>query len=275
MARAGSSRTPLRRLSSLAAIGWLAVATLSALLAPVLAPAGPVTADTDRLLLPPGPGGVLGTDWLGRDLLGRILWGGRWTLGMAASALVIAVGLGLPVGLAAGATGGRTEAALMRVVGALLAFPGLLLAMAVVAILGPGLTPVALAVGLAAAPAYAHVARTAAADVRTQPYIEVAQSLGASRYHILARHVLPNASGPLLAFAASQLGWVLINGAALRFLGLGAPLGTPDWGAMIGEGRLYLEQAPWASGFPGLVLTATVLAANVLSDRVREAVSPR
>ena len=87
--------------------------------------------------------------------------------------------------------------------------------------------------------------------------------------------VLPNAAGPLLAFAASQLGWVLINGAALRFLGLGAPLGTPDWGAMIQEGRLYLEQAPWVSGFPGLVLTATVLAANVLSDRVREAVNPR
>jgi ABC-type dipeptide/oligopeptide/nickel transport system permease subunit len=260
----------LRRPGTIAAIAWLVAVILGAALAPLVA-----TADTDRLLLPPGPGGLLGTDWLGRDLLQRLLWGSRWTLATAAAALLVAVGLGLPVGLTAGAAGGRIEAVLMSIVEALLAFPGLLLAMAVVAILGPGLVSVALAVGLAASPAYAHVARAAAADVRTQAYVEVAESLGGSRLHILLRHILPNAAGSLLAFGASQLGWVLLNGAALHFLGLGAPLGTPDWGAMIAEGRLYLEDALWVSGFPGLALTATVLAANVLADRIRDALAPR
>jgi peptide/nickel transport system permease protein len=265
----------LRRPSTLAAVGWLLAVILGALLAPLVAPLGAITANTDRPLLPPGPGGLLGTDWLGRDLLQRMLLGSSWTLATAAVALAVAIGLGLPLGLTAGAFGGRIEAVLMRLVEALLAFPSLLLAMAIVAILGPGLLSVALAVGMAAAPAYAHVARAAAADVRTQPYVEVAESLGAGRWHVLAQHVLPNAAGSLLAFAASQLGWVLINGAALHFLGLGAPLGAPDWGAMIAEGRLYLEDAPWVSGFPGLALTTTVLAANVLADRAREALTPR
>ncbi|TET53790.1 MAG: ABC transporter permease [Anaerolineales bacterium] len=265
----------LRKPGPLAASAWLLAALLGAAFAPLVAPEGPIVADTDRLLLPPGPGGLLGTDWLGRDLFGRLLWGGHWTLATAGVALLTAVGLGLPVGLAAGTLGGRVEALLTRLVEATLAFPALLLAMAVLAILGPGMGSVSLAVGLAAAPAYASVARAAAADVRARPYVEAAESLGGGRWHILRRHILPNAAGPLLAFGASQLGWVLLNGAALHFLGLGAPLGTPDWGAMIAEGRLYLEDAPWVGAFPGLALTTTVLAANLLADKVREALTPR
>jgi peptide/nickel transport system permease protein len=243
-------------------------------LAPLLAPAGPLAADTDRALLQPGPGGILGTDLLGRDVLTRLIWGGRWTLGMGLVALIITVGLGLPTGLVAGLFGRRTEAVLMRLVDALLAFPSLLLAMAVLAVLGPGMNSVAVAVGLAAAPAYARVARSAALDVREQPYIEAARALGSSEWRILVRHVLPNAAGPLMAFAATQLGWVLLNGAALNFLGLGAPPGTPEWGAMLKEGRLYLRDAPWVSAFPGLALTLTVLAANLAGDGLQEALRP-
>jgi ABC-type dipeptide/oligopeptide/nickel transport system permease subunit len=244
-------------------------------MAPLLAPAGPLVADTTRVLLPPGPGGPLGTDPLGRDVLARLLWGARWTLGMGLTALAVSVGLGLPTGMIAGVFGGRVEAVLMRLVDALLAFPSFLLAMALVALLGPGMGSVALAVGLAAAPAYARVARSAALEMRTQPYVDAARAIGGHEWRILVRHVLPNAAAPLVAFAAVQLGWVLLNGAALNFLGLGAPPGAPEWGAMLADGRGYLRDGPWASTFPGLALTLTVLAANLVGDGLQEALRPK
>jgi peptide/nickel transport system permease protein len=273
---AAPARRPLlRQPVALAALAWLVLAVLGAGLAPLLAPAGPQVADPVRALLPPGPGGMLGADFLGRDVLARLLWGGRWTLEMGALALAVAVGLGLPVGLTAGSLGGRTDAALMRLVDALLAFPGLLLAMATVAILGAGLASVAVAVGLAAAPPYARLTRSVAVEVRGQPYVEAARTIGCSAWRIALRYILPNAASSLVAFAATQLGWVLLNGAALNFLGLGAPPGTPEWGAMLAAGRGYLRDAPWASVFPGLALTLTVLAANLVGDGLQEAMRPQ
>jgi len=267
-------RSLVRQPAALAALGWLALAGLGAAMALSLAPAGPLVADTARALLPPGLGRPLGTDLFGRDVLARLLWGGRWTLGMGLVALAVTVGLGLPTGLVAGTFGGWIDPVLMRLVDALLAFPGLLLAMAVVALLGPGMGSVAVAVGLAAAPAYARVARSAALEVRAQPYVEAARAVGCSEWRILVRHVLPNAAAPLVAFAATQLGWVLLNGAALNFLGLGARPGTPEWGATLAEGRGYLRDAPWVSVFPGLALTLTVLAANLVGDGLQEALRP-
>jgi ABC-type dipeptide/oligopeptide/nickel transport system permease subunit len=263
-------RSFLRRPVALAALAWLTLVALGAGLAPLLAPKGPLAAETTRSLLPPGPGNPLGTDLFGRNVLARLLWGGRWTLGMGLLGLVVAIGSGLPAGLAAGYFGGLIESVIMRLVDALLAFPGLLLAMAVVAALGPGLGSVSLAVGLSAAPAYARVARSATFEVRAQPYVEAARALGGSGWRTIARHILPNTIAPLLAFAATQLGWILLNGAALNFLGLGAPLGTPEWGAMLNEGRGYLRDAPWVSTFPGLALTLTILAANLLGDSLQE-----
>lgn len=268
-------RPLLRQPVTLAALAWLALVGLGAAMAPLLAPAGPLVADTTRALLPPGVGGPLGTDPLGRDVLARLLWGARWTLGMGLTALAVSVGLGLPTGMIAGVFGGRVEAVLMRLVDALLAFPGFLLAMALVALLGPGMGSVALAVGMAAAPAYARVARSAALEVRTQPYVDAARAVGNNEWRILVRHVLPNAAAPLVAFAAVQLGWVLLNGAALNFLGLGAPPGAPEWGAMLAEGRGYLRDGPWASTFPGLALTLTVLAANLVGDGLQETLRPK
>jgi len=268
-------RPLLQQPVALVALAWLALVGLGAAMAPSLAPAGPLAADTTHGLLPPGPSEALGTDLLGRDVLARLLWGGRWTLGMGLLALAVTVGLGLPTGMVAGTFGGRTEAVLMRLVDALLAFPGLLLAMAVVALMGPGVGSVAVAVGLAAAPAYARVARSAALEVRAQPYVDAARAIGGSEWHILVRHVLPNAAAPLVAFAATQLGWVLLNGAALNFLGLGGPPGIPEWGAMLAEGRGYLRDAPWVSTFPGLALTLTVLAANLVGDGLQETLRPR
>jgi len=268
-------RSLLRQPVALAALAWLALVGLGASLAPLLATSGPLDAEPVRSLLPPGPGGVLGTDLLGRDILMRLLWGGRWTLGMGLLALAVAVGLGLPVGLAAGNLGSQADAALMRLVDALLAFPALLLAIAAVAVLGMGLASAAVAVGLAAAPPYARVTRSVAMEVRGQPYIEAARAVGCGPWRIALRHVLPNAIPSLIAFAATQLGWVLINGAALNFLGLGAPPGTPEWGAMLAEGRAYLRDAPWIGVFPGLALTLTVLAANLVGDGLQEALQSR
>ncbi len=268
--QAVSPRRPLRRQPlALFSFLWLASITLAAALAPYLAPAGPLATDPARALFPPGPGRWLGTDSLGRDVLARLLWGSRWTLRMGAEALALAVGLGLPLGLAAGGSGGLRDVVLMRLVDAWLSFPGLLLAMAVVAILGPGPSSVAVAVGLAAAAPYARVARATAREIRAQPYIEAARAVGASPWRIIVRHILPNAAPALVAFAATQLGWVLLNGAALNFLGLGVPPGTPEWGAMLAEGRAYLRDAPWAAVAPGIALTLTVLAANVLGDRIQ------
>ena len=268
-------RALLHQPVALLAIGWLALAGLGALLAPLLAPAGPLSAATEQSLSPPSLSNPLGTDLLGRDILVRLVWGGRWTLGMAVLAMAITVGLGLPTGLVAGYLGGRVDSVIMRIVDALLAFPGLLLAMAVVAILGTGMGSVAVAVGLATAPAYARVARSAAMDVRSQPYVEADRALGSGRARTLIRHILPNTAAPLIAFAATQLGWVLLNSAALNFLGLGAPPGAPEWGSMLEAGRGYLRDAPWVSGFPGLTLTLTVLAANVLGDGLQRALQPR
>jgi len=271
---APAHRPLLRQPMTLLALAWLGLVALGVLLAPRLAPAGPSIVDPAHVLLPPGQGNPLGTDFLGRDILARLLWGGRWTLRMGALALMAAVGLGLPVGLAAGSLGGRTDAVLMRLVDALLAFPGLLLALAAVAILGTGLTAVAMAVGLAAAPPYARVVRSIALEVRGQPYVEAARAVGCSPWRIAVRHILPNALPALIAFAATQLGWILLNGAALNFLGLGVPPGTPEWGLMLADGRGYLRDAPWASVFPGLALTLTVLAANLAGDGLQEALQP-
>jgi ABC-type dipeptide/oligopeptide/nickel transport system permease subunit len=185
---------------------------------------------------------------------------------MGAGALALAVTLGLPAGLAAGALGGWPDQALMRLADGLLAFPSLLLAMAVLAVLGVGLWSVTVAVGLAAAPAFARIARSITRDVRVQPYIEAAHAIGARRLRVAVRHMLPNAAPALVAFAGAQLGWILLTAAALSFLGLGAAPGTPEWGMMLADGRGILRDAPWASLFPGLALTLTVLAANLLAD---------
>ena len=267
---ASTRRSLLRQPVTLAALAWLALAGMAAVLAPVLAPGDPMATDTTHGRLPPGPGGLLGTDVMGRDMLTRILWGSRRTLGMGMVALALAVGLGLPAGLVAGTLGGWIDTVLMRLVDAFLAFPSLLLAMTVITLLGPGTGSVAVAVGLAAALGYARVARSAAMEVRTQPFVAATRAIGSSEWRVLVRHILPNATAPLFAFAATQLGWVLLNGAALNFLGLGASPGTPEWGAMLAEGRGYLRETPWMSTFPGLALTLTVLAANLVGDGLQE-----
>lgn len=264
-------RRPLRSQPlTLAALSWLGLTLIATALAPVVAPAGPLAVIPGAALEPPQPEYPLGTDGLGRDVLSRLLWGGRETLLIGGLGLSIAVGLGLTAGALAAQVGGWVEAGVMRLADALLSIPGLLLALTVTTLLAPGPTSIAIAVGVAAAPAYARIARSAILDVLAQPYIEAARAVGCSPWRITVRHVLPNAASPLIAFAATQLGWILLNGAALTFLGLGAPPGSPEWGAMLAEGRDYLRDGPWISTSPGLALTLTVLSANLIGDGLQE-----
>jgi len=270
------ARRPLwRQPITLVALAWLALIGAGAVLAPLLSTIDPMAVDTAQDLLSPRPGHLLGTDDLGRDMMTRLLWGARQTLGMGVMALSVAVGLGLPTGLAAGVFGGRVDAALMRLVDAMLAFPGLLLAMVVVALLGRGVGPIAIAVGLSSAPAYARLTRSVTVEVKEQLYVEAARSVGCTTWRIAVRHVLPNAAPSLIAYAATRLGRVLLHGAAFNFLGLGVRPGTPEWGVMLAAGQRYLREAPWISTFPGLALSLTVLAATLLGNGLQEAMRPR
>lgn len=267
-------RSILQQPVTLIALAWLALVGIGIILAPLLFPSGPMVIDTSNKLLPPGASHLLGTDSLGRDVLTRLLWGGRQTLGMGLMALSITIGLGLPAGLIGGAFGGQTEAVLMRLVDALLAFPGLLLAMVVVSLLGRGTGPISIAVGLAAVPAYARMAYSIAKEVQTQPYVEAAQSVGCTPWRILFRHILPNAAPSLITYAATRLGRILLHGAAFNFLGLGVRPGAPEWGMLLAGGQRYLRDAPWISTCPGLALTLTVLAANLVGDGLQETLRP-
>jgi len=246
-------------------LGILAAIALITLLAPALAPHDPRSADSPALL-PPSEGHPFGTDTLGRDVFSRALCGGRQTLGIALLGTGIAVLPGLVAGMLAGFFGGWADRLLMTVMDVLLAFPNLLLALTLIALTGSGPAQVALAVGLAGLPAYARVARAAVIAARSQPYIEAARAIGARPLRVLLRHTLPNAREPLLSFAAVSFSWAVINGAGLVFLGFGGDPSTPDWGAMLNEGRAAFRTAPWIALLPGALITLTVYAVHRLAD---------
>jgi peptide/nickel transport system permease protein len=247
-------------------IGILIAIALLTLLAPVLALHDPRDALAGAALQPPSVTYPLGTDALGRDVYSRTLWGGRQTLSMALLATAITILPGMPVGIIAGYYGGGLDRLLMAAMDMLLAFPSLLLALALIALIGPGPAQVALAVGIAGLPAYARVARAAVLQVRSQLYVEAARAVGARSSHVLVFHVLPNILETLLSFAAVSLSWSLLNGAALAFLGFSGDPSAPDWGTMLSQGRDAFRVAPWIAIPPGIAITLTVFAVNRLAD---------
>jgi peptide/nickel transport system permease protein len=253
----------------------LAVAVLCALLAPWLAPYPPNEISLGQQLQPPSRAHLLGTDFYGRDLLSRLLYGARVTLGIAALAVGIALAAGMVVGLLAGWSRGWLGQGWVALIDLLLAFPALLLALLVVALLGAGLSALAIAVGIAGIPAYARVVRSIGLSVRSASYVDAAQSMGASTGHILLRHLWPNAIEPAIALATADVGRVILYVAALGFLGLGAAPPQAEWGLMLYEGRGYLATAPWTSMAPGLALALTVVAVTLLGDAVTDALGNR
>jgi peptide/nickel transport system permease protein len=269
-------RKPLNRnLTALAAMAFLVVVSALALLAPVVAPAHPMQVDTADQLAPPSRAHLLGTDLLGRDVLSRLLYGGQLTLGAGLLAAAVAALPGLMLGLIAGYSNGWIDSLITRTMDVLLAIPYLLLALAIVALMGQRLESVALGIGLAGIPGTVRVVRAAAVSVRRRPFISAARSVGCTETQILLRHILPNVTGTALVIATLQVGWAILNASALTFLGVGAPPGAPEWGAMLNEGRLYLREAPWVAVASGSLLTLTVLAVNLVGDGLRDAIDPR
>ena len=230
----------------------------------------------DNSYLPPlTPGHVLGTDELGRDLLSRILWGSRVSLPVAFVAVAVGLFGGGLIGLVSGYAGGIADLLLMRLVDALLAFPGLILAIAVVAALGPGLRNAMIAIGIVAVPVYARLVRAVVLQLKQMEFIVATRSLGATPLRLVLRHLIPNLLNPIIVQVSLSAGFAILAEATLSFLGLGAQLPTPDWGQMINSGASFLNNDPWLAIVPGAAISITVYSFNLLGDSLRDALDPR
>lgn len=266
------SREPL----AVAAALVLALVVLAALLGPVLAPYDPVGGvDIDGRLTSPSPAHPFGTDELGRDVLSRVLVGARLSLLVAAASVLVALVAGVTIGLVAGFYGGAADAVAMRAMDTLFAFPAILLAIAILAVRGPGITNAIVAIAIVYTPIFARVTRAAVLRVREEVYIRAIRSLGAGDLRLLLRHVLPNALGPIIVQTSLSLAFALLTEAALSFLGLGVQPPTPSWGRMLIEARGFVTQAWWMGVFPGLAIFVTVLSCNLLGDALRDVLDPR
>ncbi|MCS7222166.1 MAG: ABC transporter permease [Anaerolineae bacterium] len=269
-------RRPVRRnRAALIALAMLTLIGAATLMAPLIAPADPMAVHLEAALRPPSRAHLAGTDMFGRDVMSRVLYGGRLTFSAAMIATIIAILPGTLLGLLAGYFGGVMDELISRLTDVILAIPYLLLALLIVAVIGPGIEGTALGVGLAGLPTAVRVVRSAVRQTRRMRYITAARAVGCTESRILIRHILPNIAGVIIVIATLQAGWAMLNASALSFLGLGAPPGVPEWGAMLNEGRLYLRQAPWIAAAPGIALTLTILAVNLIGDGLRDAADPR
>ncbi len=248
---------------------------LLAIAAPLAAPHDPFQQDLYERLQPPSLAHPFGTDDFGRDVLSRVIHGARISLRVGVTAVLIALIVGVPIGLVSGYCGGALDQALMRAMDLMLAFPSILLAIAIVAILGPGLENAMLAVGIVAVPQYARLVRASALTVRGQDYVQAVRALGSGDFRILFFSVLPNCLTPLIVQSTLGLATAILDAAGLSFLGLGAQPPVPEWGAMLTGGRELVLRAPWVLTFPGLAIFLTVLAFNLLGDGLRDALDPR
>lgn len=246
-----------------------------ALFAPLLAPHDPTAIDPGIRLQPPGPGHPLGTDRLGRDVLSRILYGGRVAVTVGSIAVLVGAGTGITLGLISGYRAGRVDAILMRAMDGLMAFPALLLAILVVAALGPGHAQVMVAIGVVLIPVFARLARAQTLAARAQEYVLAARALGAGEVRIVLGHILPNIAGPLLIQSTVAFSGAVLAEASLSYLGLGTQPPTPSWGGMLQEARDVLFVGPWMAIWPGVAIAAAVLGWNLLGDGLRDLIDPR
>lgn len=239
---------------------------------------GPEGYDAQNLMLrlkPPSAEYPLGTDHLGRSILTRLAYGGRYSLQVGLISVGIGALGGIIVGAIAGFYGGWVDKVLMGFVDTLLAFPGILLAIAIVAALGPGLTNVMIAVGIRGVPTFARLVRGQVLSAREQDYVQAVRALGSRDARIIIKHIFPNIMAPIIVMASLDIGSAILSAASLSFLGMGAQPPTPDWGGMIDQGRTYLRSSWWVGVFPGLAIMATVLGFNLLGDGLRDVLDPR
>jgi peptide/nickel transport system permease protein len=259
-----------------AALVVLALVTLAAIFAPLISPEDPLVGDPRMRLLPPGtPGHLLGLDGQGRDILSRLIWGGRYSLSVAVVPVVCAGAVALVIGMASGYSGGRWGEFVMRVLDIVFAFPIVLFAIAIAAVLGPGLLNSMVAIGITLVPYMARVVYTATVQEAGKDYVEAARAAGASRLEILCKQLLPNVLSPLVVYGTTLAGLVIVLAAGLSFLGVGITPPAPDWGVMTSDGRdVLLEGYAHVATIPGLVILVVALAFNLLGDGIRDALDP-
>lgn len=273
-----ASRAILHDPLALFGVVIISIVALAAILGPLLAPApgsGAGVIDVDQRMLPPSLEYPFGTDWLGRDMLSRVILGARIALQVSLVVVGLAVLLGVPLGATAGYLGGRVDGLIMRITDLFLAFPPLLLAMAIVAALGPGLQNATFALVISWWPWYARIARGLAVSLREWPFVDAARSMGIKDRVIITRHIIPNSVGPIVVQATIDIGTVILAAGALAFIGLGARPPAPDWGLMVAEGRQFILDQWWISTFPGLAIFFTVLAFNLVGDLLLRLLDPR
>jgi ABC-type dipeptide/oligopeptide/nickel transport system permease subunit len=253
----------------------LLVYLFTALFAPLLYPGNPSAPNLIMALEPPSRMHVLGTDELGRTIMGRIIWGSRVSLLIAAGVVSVGLLLGVPLGLVSGYYGGRVDFGIQRITDMMLAFPGFLLALALVAVLGVGLKNTVISIGISMIPIYIRLVRGCVLSVREQVYVEAARAVGTRNFKIILRHILPNVMVPITVQTSLGMGTAILFAAGLGFLGVGVQPPTPEWGAMLGSGRAYLFNAPHVATFPGVAIFLAVLSFNLLGDGLRDALDPR
>jgi peptide/nickel transport system permease protein len=258
------------------AVGVVISIALVALAAPILPLANPDATNLGSRLLPPFTDGyILGTDHLGRDMLSRIVWGARVSLAIGFFAALIASTVGALTGIVGGYLGGKVDHLLMRLIDVILAFPYVLLAIALVAALGPGLFNAMIAIAVVNIAFYARNIRGSVLSIRNQGYVDAARAAGGSNAHILARHVLPNVVAPLLVLISMNVGWMITETAGLSFLGLGAQPPQADWGSMLADGRDFITVAYHVATIPGIAILILVLTLNIIGDAMRDLLDPR
>jgi len=269
----------LRRLrrnpSAVAGVLLVGGLVLAGALAPLLSPYDPAQQSLMEVLKPPSLEHPLGTDQLGRDILARLLHGARLTLFMGVFAVGVGMIVGVPLGVISGYYRGYVDMAIQRVMDLMLSFTTFLLALALVALLGVGLTNVIVAVGISTIPRFARLVRSSVLTIREIAYVEASHAIGARDARILWKHVLPNAFAPVIIQATLSMGATILTAAGLGFLGLGVQPPTPEWGAMLGEGRNYIFSSPYVTTFPGMAIFVAVLGFNLLGDGLRDALDPQ
>ncbi|WJE16412.1 ABC transporter permease subunit [Halobacillus sp. ACCC02827] len=248
---------------------------LIAILGPYIAPYEPNEPDYNQLLSSPSMDHLAGTDDFGRDIFSRILHGARISLAVGLSSVLIGAVVGTALGIISGYFGKWIDNAIMRIMDVLLAFPGMLLAIGIIAILGPGLFNVVMAVAIFSVPVFARILRSTTLSIKSTLYVEATQSIGASSWRIIWKHIFPGTVSTLIVYFTMRIGSAILIAAGLSFLGLGADPSTPEWGAMLSDGRNYLNDAPHVTFFPGLAIFLTVLAFNLLGDGLRDALDPK
>ena len=269
------SRRLLRSRNVIIGTTLLATILLLVTFGPMLSPYNPELMAPPERLKPPSAQYFFGTDDFGRDIFTRVLYGGRVSLLVGLVSVAISCTIGTLLGLLAGYFGGWVDALIMRAMDVILAFPGILLALAIVAVLGRSLPNVMIAVGISSIPLFTRIVRGSTLTVKQLDYITAARALGCSDGRIIWWHVLPNVVTPIIVIATNSIAGTIITGAALSFLGLGAQPPTPEWGLMLAEGRVYLRNAAWVTTYPGLAIVITVMTINLLGDGLRDVLDPR